>query len=202
MRKKAKNEFERDYYKLLNYAVFGKTMENLRNRVNIKLIHDEDILKRYCSKITFQHCKFFNENLAGVQFQKQKIILDRPNYIGFCVLDLSKIVMYGFHYNYMLAKYNSNCKLLFTDTDSLTYITYCEDIDKDMLSNLDLFDTSNYPPDNLLYSTKNKKVVGRMKDETSSVPIREFVGLRAKMYAYVFDTHTKKNCQRNFSLDG
>ncbi|XP_033762615.1 uncharacterized protein LOC117344073 [Pecten maximus] len=194
-RKQASNDFEKDYYKLKNNAVFGKTMENLRNRVDIKLIHSEDRLCKYCAKPSFQQCRIFNEDLVGVQMLKTNLLLNRPVYVGFTVLDLSKLIMYDFHYNYMKQNYGQNTKLLFTDTDSLTYLTHTDDIYADIFVNLDLFDTSNYPIDDLLYSTTNKKVLGKMKDETGGNPIKEFVGLRAKMYSYVYGDRQKRTAK-------
>ena len=92
--------------------------------------------------------------------------------------------MYDFHYNHIKNKYNEKAKLLFTDTDSLCYYIYTNDIYKDMKKNIKLFDASDYPKEHKLYSEKNKKVLGKMKDETVGKLITEFVGLRAKLYAY------------------
>ena len=104
--------------------------------------------------------------------------------------------MYRFHYNYMTKKYGDNLKLLFTDTDSLCYHVFTKDIYRDMQADLDThFDTSDYPPDHLLYSSKNKKVIGLMKDETNGVPIEEFVGLRSKMYSLKYNNEEKKRAK-------
>src|ERR1044072_3408103 len=100
------------------------------------------------------------------------------------ILELSKTLMYDFHYNHIKNKYNEKAKLLFTDTDSLCYYIYTNDIYKDMKKNIKLFDTSDYPKEHKLYSEKNKQVLGKMKDETAGKLITEFVGLRAKLYAY------------------
>lgn len=100
-RKNAKNDFEKDFFKLMNNAVFCKTMENLRNRVNVKLVHTERKLKKLCAKPSFDRFKIFNEDLVGVENKKVKPLLNKPVYIGQTILDLSKLVMYDFHYNFM-----------------------------------------------------------------------------------------------------
>ena len=120
MRKNAKNSFEKDFFKLMNNSVFGKTMENLRKRVNIELVTDEKRLNKLSAKPTYVSSKIFNENLVGVHTKKERLLLDKPSYVGMCILDLSKTHMYDFHYNYIKKKYPDS-QLLFTDTDSLFY---------------------------------------------------------------------------------
>ena len=109
----------------------------------------------------------------------------RQVYVGFTVLDVSKTIMYDFHYRYAVAKYGHNVKLLMTDTDSLMYHIQTSDLYADMKEDLHVFDTSDYPTTHPCYSIKNKKVVGLFKDETCGRPIREFVGLRAKCYSFL-----------------
>ena len=118
-RKHARNDFERDFFKLMNNAVFGKTMENLRNRVDIKLIQTEKKLKKYCAKPSFERIQIFNDDLVGVENKKVTLVLNKPVYVGQTILDLSKMVMYDFHYNILKKKYGNSMHLLFTDTDSL-----------------------------------------------------------------------------------
>ena len=105
----------------MNNSVFGKTMENLRKRVDVKLVTNEKKLDKLTSKPTYVSSKIFNENLMAVHKIKETLTLNRPAYVGMCILDLSKTLMYDFHYNYTKKKYNDRAKLLFTDTDSLTY---------------------------------------------------------------------------------
>jgi len=190
-RKQARNDFEKDFFKLMNNAVFGKTMENLRKRVTVHLITSPDKLRKRIASPAFDAFRIFSENLAAVNMKKTKLYLNRPIYVGFSILDLSKVLMYEFHYNYMVSKYGSNCKLLFTDTDSLCYDVKTEDIYRDMEKDVDLFDTSEYDNSHFLYSTDNKKVLGKMKDETHGVPIVEFVGLRPKMYSLKYEENGK-----------
>lgn len=112
--------------------------------------------------------------------KKTNIVLNRPIYAGFCILDLSKVYMYQFHYDTMKAEYGDNAQLLFTDTDSLCYEIGTFDWYRDMLENLDRFDTSNFNEKHPLYRSKNAKVLGKMKDECGGKPIESFVGLRPK----------------------
>lgn len=166
-RQNAKNNFEKDFFKLMNNAVFGKTMENLRNRVNIKLVHTEKKLKKLCAKPSFDRLKIFNEDLVGVENKKVKLLLNKPVYIGQTILDLSKLVMYDFHYNFMKKMYGDQIRLLFTDTDSLMYEIETPDLDGDLAKCRDLFDLSNYPPNHPLHDNSNKKVVLKFKNETA-----------------------------------
>ena len=114
---------------------------------------------------------------------KKSLLLNRPVYVGMCILDLSKYFMYDFYYNTLKKTYGSNCELLYTDTDSLLLQIQTEDAYKDIAERSDLYDTSNYPKDHPLYSEKNKKALGKMKDECGGQPITEYVGLRSKMYS-------------------
>ena len=190
-RKHAANDFEKDFYKLMNNSVFGKTMENLRKRVNVKLVNDKAKLSKLTASPSFNYFRIFSEDLAAVNMRKTKLYLNRPIYVGFTILDLSKVLMYDFHYNYIKHKYNSNAKLLFTDTDSLCYEIATDDVYEDMLQDISLFDTSEYNKDHPLYSAANKKVLGKMKDETHGVAIEEFVGLRPKMYSIIYTEQNK-----------
>ncbi|XP_028417042.1 uncharacterized protein LOC114541307 [Dendronephthya gigantea] len=191
-RKHAANDFEKDFYKLMNNSVFGKTMENLRKRVNVKLVNDKTKLSKLTASPSFDYFRIFSEDLAAVNMKKTKLYLNRPIYVGFTILDLSKVLMYQFHYEYMKPKYDCNAKLLFTDTDSLCYEIKTDDVYQDMLQDIDLFDTSEYARDHPLHSLTNKKVLGKMKDETHGIPIQEFVGLRPKMYSILYTENDKQ----------
>lgn len=136
-------------------------------------------------EISFQSFKIFNDDLASIELHRQKLVLNRPIYVGFSVLDLSKTLMYDFHYNYVKSKYSSRAQLLFTDTDSLCYEITTGDLYHDLKDDKELFDFSAYPRKYSLYDVTNKKIIGKMKDETESVPVKEFVGLRSKMYSMV-----------------
>ena len=190
LRTKAKNNFEKDFYKLMNNSVFGKTMENIRNRVNIKLVNTEEKLKKLIAKPNFRSRKIFSENLVSVHMKKTSLTMNKPVYLGMCILDLSKTVMYDFHYNYIKPKYGNKAKLLFTDTDSLMYEIETEDFFKDISGDVkNRFDTSDYPENHPsgIPTGINKKVLGMFKDEAAGKIIKEFVGLRAKLYSFKMD---------------
>jgi hypothetical protein len=143
LRKKAKNDFEKDFFKLMNNSVFGKTMENVRNRINFRLIDNEE---QAWNVKNLKRFTMFSENLVGVHIQKQEINLNKPVYLGQTILDDSKYLMYDFHYNFMLKKiYRSNVDLLFTDTDSLCYSIRETDPFEIMKQNKNKFDLSEYP---------------------------------------------------------
>ena len=182
-RKQARNTFEKDFFKLLNNSIFGKTMENVRQRVNFELVHTEKRLKKVAAKPSFHRAHIFNDDLTGVLCLKSKIKLDKPIYVGFAILDLSKTLMYDFHYNFVKAKYGDAAELCFTDTDSLLYDIHTDDVYADMQASAHMFDFSDYPQDNELHSNVNKKVLGKMKDELAGQVMDEFVGLRPKMYS-------------------
>ena len=147
----------------MNNSVFGKTMANLRKRVEFKLVTDEKKLMKL-SKPTFVTSKIFNEKLVAVHKIKEPLTLNRPAYVGMCILDLnSKTLMYDFHYNYIKKKYDDKAKLLFTDTDSLTYEIETEDAYKDFWSDKDKFDNSEYSENSPYFDKFNKKVIGKFK---------------------------------------
>ena len=184
-RSEAKNSFEKDFFKLMNNSVFGKTMENLRKRQDIRLVTDEEKLSNWASRPSFISSKIFNEDLVAIHKIKPTLILDRPAYVGMCILDLSKTLMYNFHYNYIKSQYGGKARLLFTDTDSLTYEIEANDVYQDFWKDKHLFDNSDYPKNSPFFDNSNKKVIGKFKDEVAGIPIVEFVGLRSKMYSYI-----------------
>ena len=199
LRAKATNDFEKDFFKLMNNSVFGKTMENIRNRVDIRLVTGVKQANKLTSKLNYQHHTVFSKNLAAVHMKKVSLYFNKPVYLGMSILDLSKTLMYDFHYNYIKPKYGENAKLLFTDTDSLAYEIETEDFYKDISSDVKAkFDTSNYPKNHSsgILTGVNKKVIGMFKDEAAGKQIAEFVGLRAKLYSYkVEEGYEEKKCK-------
>ena len=183
----AKNSFEKDFFKLMNNSVFGKTMENIRKRVDVRLVTNKEKLLKLTAKPTYVSSKIFNENLVAVHKIKETLTMNRPAFVGACILDLSKTLIYDFHYNYIKQKYDNKAKLLFTDTDSLTYEIETHDAYADFWQNKDKFDNSDYNTNSTFFNIDNKKVIGKFKDETAGIPITEFVGLRSKMYSYIKD---------------
>ena len=166
-------------------------IENLRKRVNVKLVNNKTKLSKLIASPSFDYFRKFSEDLAAVDLKKTKLYLNRPIYVGFSILDLSKVFMYQFHCEYMKPKCGCNVKLLFTDTESLCCEIKTDDIYQDMLQDIDLFDTSEYGQNHSLCSLANKKVLGKMKDETHGFPIQEFIGLRPKMYSILYTENDK-----------
>ena len=120
LRMKSKNAFEKDFFKLMNNAVFGKTMENIRKRVNFQLVCDQKKLSELTAKCNFDHVTIFSEGLVGVHMRKTRLIFNKPVFVGMAILDISKTLMFDFHFNFAKKKW-TNCQLCFTDTDSLLY---------------------------------------------------------------------------------
>ncbi|XP_072743627.1 uncharacterized protein [Anoplolepis gracilipes] len=187
----AKNNFEKNLYKLMNNAVFSKTMENVRNHVNVKLLTEWD--GRYgaeamIAKPNFHSRSVFSENFIAVELHKLEIKLYKPIYVGMCILDISKTCLYEFHYDYMVPMYREKCKVMYTDTDSLIYHIECDDVYENIKRDVSRFDTSDYAVDNAYgIPLVNKKEPGLMKDKNNGMIMSEFIGLRAKMYALRVD---------------
>ena len=177
-RKNAANNFEKDFFKLMINSVYGKTMENLRKKINVRLVNNEKVFLKYTSRPTYVTHKLFGKDYTAIHEIKTVLVLKKPIYVGFTVLDL---MMYNFHYNFI--KNNFNAELLFTDTDSLAYEIKSENVYEEFYKWKDLFDFSNYSKDFIFYDDTNKRVIGIMKDKYGGVIIFEFIGLKAKMYA-------------------
>ena len=163
----ATNYFEKDFFKLMINSVSGKTMENLRKRINVRLVNNEKGFLKYTSRPTYITYKIFGEDYAAIHEIKPVLILNKTIYFGFTVLDLSKWKMYDFHYNFIKNKINA--ELLFTGTDSLTYEIKSKNVYGEFFKWKDLFDFSNYSKDSKFFNETNKKVVGKMKDEFGGI---------------------------------
>ena len=185
LRMKCKTSFEKNFFKLLNNAVFGKTMENIRKRVNIQLVNSKEKMAKLAAKSSYQHATIFDENLVAVHLRKIRLKFNKPVYVGQAILDISKTLMYDFHYGYARKKWDK-CQLCFTDTDSLLYEIETDDFFEDIRPDVDQwFDTADFPKDHHSgIQGKNKKVLGMFKDEGQGGIIEEFVGLRSKLYSY------------------
>ncbi|XP_039278288.1 uncharacterized protein LOC120350099 [Nilaparvata lugens] len=186
MRAKSKSDFEKDFYKLMCNSVFGKTMENVRNRLEIKL-GDEESSYKFSKKSNFKGFKIFDDDCIATHFHKQKVKFDKPIYIGFSVLDLSKLLMYQFYYD-KIKKYDPDANLLYMDTDSF-FLEMNKDPYEIIKNNQEEFDTSDYDKNHECYNDKNKKVIGKFKDELNGIPLEEFCGLRSKCYSYMFSNN-------------
>ena len=143
-RKNARNDFEKDIFKLLNNAVFGKTMEDKRKHLDFEIVSDEKRLMKCVNNPSFKHSHIINENLVGVEKQKPKLKLDKPIFIGMSILDLSKQHMYRFFYDVMKPKYGDNIKMVYTDTDSFVFHTKTDDIYQGLKEINDEMDFSGY----------------------------------------------------------
>ena len=188
LRKKAKNNFKKDFFKLMNNAVFGKTMENVRKHRDIKLVTTEKRRNRLVSKPNYHTTKCFSENLLAVEMKKTKVKMNKPIYLELSILEISKILMYEFWYDYMKPKYGDNVKLCYIGTDSFIMHIKTEDFYKDIADDVvKRFDTSNYEVDRPLLTGKDKKVIGLMKDELGGKIMTESVALRPKTYSYLTD---------------
>ena len=199
LRMRASNNFEKDFFKLMNNSVFGKTIENIRKRQNIQLIEDRKKALRLSSRPNFDRCTIFDRHLIAVHMKNTKVYFDKPVYVGQAILDLSKTLMFNFHYKYIKEKYPNKAELLFTDTDSLMYHIKTKDFYKDIDPDVrDKFDTSDYPsvhPSGIITGA-NKKVIGMFKDEVAGKQITHFVGLRPKLYSFkVEDEKELKKCK-------
>ena len=200
LRTTATNDFEKDFFKLMNNLVFGKTMENIRKHRNIKLVMTEEKYLGMVMKPNFKSGVLFGENLMGCEMGKIKVVMNKPVYLDQAILDLSKIVMYEFHYDYMVPKYSiEKLNLCYMDTDSLVYDIKTEDFYEDIANDVEArFDTSGYSKTDFrpLPIGLNKKVIVLMKDELGGKIMTEFVALRPKLYFYrEVDGSEDKKCK-------
>ena len=185
---KATNEFEKDFFKLMNNAVFGKTMENVRKHRNIKLVRTDYKRNKLVSEPNYHTMKLISENLAIIEMRKVKVKMNKPTYLGLSILELSKITMCEFWYDYVKVKYKDRARLCYMDTDSFVRNVRTKDFYRDISEDVkDSFDTSNFYCDRPLPIGLNKKVVGLMKDELGGGIITEFAALRPKAYSYRTD---------------
>ena len=165
----------------MNNSVFGKNMENLRKRISFKLINSSKDYVRCVSKPNFISQKIFSKNFVTIHQIKPVLILNKPIYVGFSILDLSKLLMYKFHYEYI--QYILNARLLFTDANSLVYEIKKVNVYEDFYQNKDSFDFSEYASNSKFFDQVNKKVIGKMKNAFKGKIISESVGLKSKMYS-------------------
>lgn len=194
LRKNAKNEFEKNLFKLMNNSVFGKSIENQRNRINMKLCLSEKQARKYLIKPNYHTFTILNEGVALIHLLKQKVKLNRPIYLGFACLEIAKNHMYSMYYNYYKKFYNERINLIYTDTDSFLVQVRTEDFYADLREHFsDIMDFSNYKTDHFLYNNSNEKVVGKFKDEFPNDVIYEFIGIKPKLYSILYNDGKFKN---------
>ena len=192
LRKEAKNDFEKDFFKPMNNAVFGKTMENIRKHRDIKLVTTNKRRNQLASEPNYHTTKYFSENLMAIEMKKTKVKMNKPIYLGMTILDISKTLMYEFCYDYIKPKYQDKAKLRYMVTDSFVIHVKTKDFYEDIANDVEeWFDKANYDNNRPLAVGKNKKVIGLFKDELGGKIMIAFVGLRAKTYAYLMDDNSE-----------
>ena len=188
LRKLAKNDFEKDLFKLMKNSVFGKTMENIRKHRDAKLVTTDKKRSKLVSEPNYHTINYISEDLSVIEMNKTKVKMNKPIYLGLSILGISKLLMYEFWYDYMKPKYGNNVKLCYMDTDSFVMNIETKDFYKDTANDVEKrFDTSNYEVNRPLPIGKNKKVIGLMKDDLGGKIIMEFITLRPKTYSYLID---------------
>ena len=195
LKKHAKNDFEKDFFKLMNTSVFGKTMENVRYHRGIKLVTSDKRRSILASELNYHSTKYISKDLLTMEMKKVEVKMNKPIYLGQAILNISKTLMYEFRYDYIKPKYKEKLRLCYTDTDSFVMYIKTEDFYKDIAGDVERwFDTSNYDEKDKrpLPIGKNKKVIGLFKDELGGKIMTEFCALRAKAYAYKLDDDTEK----------
>ena len=184
LRKAGKSDFEKDFFN----AVFGKTMESIRKHRDIKLVTTDKKRNKLVSEPNYHTINLISEDLSITEMKKTKVKMNEPIYLGLSILDISKILMYEFSYDYMKPKYDNTVRLCSMDTDSFIMDMKTNYFYKDITNDVEnRFDTSNYQVNRPLPMGKNKKVIGLMKDELGGKIITEFVTLRPKTYSYLTD---------------
>ena len=188
LRKATNNDFEKYLFKLMNNSVFGKTIENIRKHRDIKLVTTDKRISKLVSEPNCHTINLISEDLSIIEMKKTKVKINKPIYLGLSILEISKILMYEFWYDYMKPKYNNNVKLCYMDTDNFIMDIKTNDFYKDIANDVEnRFGTSNYEVNRSLPMGKIKKVIGLMKDELGGKTITEFVTLRPKTYSYLTD---------------
>ena len=200
LRKHAKNDSEKYFFRLMSNSIFGKTMENVRKCRDIKLVKTDKRRNQLVSEPNYHTTKYFSENLLPIEMKKTQVKMNKPGYLGLSILEISTTLMHEFWYDYIKPKYQDNAKLCYMDTDSFIINIKTEDFYEDIFNDVEeRFGTSNYEVNRPLPKGKNKKVTGLMKDELGEKIMTEFAALRPKTYSYLMDDDGKndKKAKRN-----
>ena len=200
LRKDAKNDLEKDFFKLISNSVFGKTMENVRNHRDIRIVTTDKRRIILASEPNYHSTKYISKDLLIMEIKKTVVRVNEPIYLGQAILDISKTLMYEFWYDYIKPKYGDKARLYYMDTDSFVLYIKTEDFYKNIAGDVErFFDTSNYDEkdERPLPIGKSKKVIGMFKNELSSKIMTEFCALRAKAYSFLIDEYSDDNYEKN-----
>ena len=200
LRKDTKNDFEKDFFKLMNNSVFGKTMENVRNHRDIRIVTSDKRKSILASEPNYHSTKYISKDLLIMEMNKVEVKMNKPIYLGQAVLDISKTLMYEFWYDYIKPKYGDKARLCYMDTDSFIMHIKTDDFYKDIANDAEKwFDTSHYDEKDKrpLPIGKNKKVIGKFKDELGGKIITEFCALREKAYSLLMDDYSDEDYEKS-----
>ena len=167
VRTEAKNDFEKDFFKLMNNSAFGETMENVRNHQDIKLVATDERRKRLVSELNYHTTKWFDKDFLPIKMNKTKILMNKSVYLAQAILDISKTLIYEFWYDYLKSKHGDKVKLCYMDKGRFIIHIETEDFYEAIENNVDMwFDTSAYDKNENrpLSIDKNEKVIGKFKD--------------------------------------
>uniref|UniRef100_A0A158P4F2 C2H2-type domain-containing protein n=1 Tax=Tetranychus urticae TaxID=32264 RepID=A0A158P4F2_TETUR len=190
-RKAATSQFVKDFWKLMVNSLYGKSIEDKRKHSKVVVATNGKQAQQQIRKPMFDQFYILDNNIAIMKLRKFEVVFDKPIYLGFTVLDLSKLNMYKLHYDHFLPKYGSRLSLIYTDTDSFIYKIQTQDLYKDLKEFDYLMDFSDYPQAHFLYNMKNKKKLGYLKDEMNGQIIDEVIAIKAKLYAIKYGTNSK-----------
>ena len=172
----------------MNNSVFEKTMENIRKHRDINLVTTDEKRSKLVSEPNYHTINLISEDLSIIEMKKTKVKMSNPIYLGLSILEISKILMYEFWYDYMKPKHGNDIKLCYIDTDSFIMNIKTNDFYEDIANDVkNRFDTSIYEVNRPLPMGRNKRVIGLMKDELGRKIITEFVTLRPKTYSFLTD---------------
>ena len=197
----ATNESDKNFFKLMINSAYGKTMENMRKRMKIRIVNNEKDCIKYSSRPTFKNSIILGRNLIAINEKIQEIKFDKPIYDGCTVIEDSKLEMYKFWYDF-LKKQCKDLQLIYMDTDSFLFEIKDDKFEDVMLKNKEYFDLSNYSKDSKYYDATNKKVPGKMKNERPNKEIKEAIALKSKSYIDITnDDEECKHKEHNFTAN-
>ena len=183
-RKNAKNDCEKDLFKLMNNSVYGKTMENVRKHGDYEIANTPERFQKLVNKLLFKHRHIINEDLVIVEKDKRTVEVNKPIFWGMSILDYSKIHMYSFYFDVLKPKYDNKIRLVYADTDRYVVKVETDDLYEDFKEINEYMGFSDYPPKHPNYDKTNKKVLGKFKAEMNGNIITHFIGLKPKANCY------------------